>query len=139
MVTAMELNVNRQLDEAKIKAMTGGEPITARHLYKNFAEFKPRFKLWLGANDRPRVRATDDAIWRRIRVIPMNVQLAPDEIDPDLPLKLKAEWPGILSSFTERVRRDPPPATSGEPLVARRQLGGARPSTTCGASSWRCS
>ena len=97
MVTAMKSNVNRQLDEAKIKAMTGGEPITARHLYKNFAEFKPRFKLWLVANDRPRVRATDDAIWRRIRVIPMNVQLAPDEIDPDLPLKLKAEWPGILS------------------------------------------
>ena len=32
MVTAIESNVNRQLDEAKIKAMTGGEPITARHL-----------------------------------------------------------------------------------------------------------
>ena len=29
MVTAIETNANRQLDEAKIKAMTGGEPITA--------------------------------------------------------------------------------------------------------------
>lgn len=97
MVTAIELNVNRQLDEAKIKAMTGGEPITARHLYKNFAEFKPQFKLWFVANDRPRVRATDNAIWRRIRVIPMNAKIAPNEVDPDLPLKLKAEWPGILT------------------------------------------
>ena len=97
MVTAIELNVNRQLDEAKIKAMTGGEPITARHLYKNFTEFTPQFKLWFVANDRPHVRATDDAIWHRIRVIPMNVKIPPDEIDPDLPRKLKAEWPGILS------------------------------------------
>ena len=54
----MESNVNRQLDEAKIKAMTGGEPITARHLYKNFAEFKPRFKLWL-VRQRSPARAGD--------------------------------------------------------------------------------
>ena len=70
MVTAVELNVNRQLDEAKIKAMTGGDPITARHLYKKFSEFIPLFKLWFVANDRPHVRATDDAIWRRIRNTP---------------------------------------------------------------------
>lgn len=97
MVTAIKSNVNRQLDEAKIKAMTGGEPITARHLYKNFTEFTPQFKLWFVANDRPRVRATDDAIWHRIRVIPMSVKIPPDEVDPDLPRKLKAEWPGILN------------------------------------------
>jgi putative DNA primase/helicase len=77
--------------------MTGGEQITARHLYKNYSEFTPLFKLWFVANDRPHVRATDDAIWRRIRVIPLNVKIPPDEIDPDLPLKLKAELPGILS------------------------------------------
>jgi putative DNA primase/helicase len=62
MVTAIESNVNRQLDEAKIKAMTGGEPITARDLYKSFTEFKPQFKLWFVANDRPRVRATGRAL-----------------------------------------------------------------------------
>ncbi len=97
MVTAIESNVNRQLDEAKIKAMTGGEPITARHLYKNFSEFTPQFKLWFVANDRPHVRATDDAIWRRIKVIPFNVKIPAHEIDPDLPSKLRAELPGILS------------------------------------------
>ncbi len=97
MVTAIESNVNRQLDEAKIKAMTGGEPITARHLYKNFSEFTPLFKLWFVANDRPHVRATDDAIWRRIRVIPLNVKIPASEVDPDLSSKLRAELPGILS------------------------------------------
>jgi putative DNA primase/helicase len=97
MVTAIEANVNRQLDEARIKGMTGGEPITARHLYGNFFQFVPQFKLWFVANNRPHVRATDDAIWQRIRVILLNVKLAPDEVDPDLPQKLRGELPGILS------------------------------------------
>ena len=97
MVTAIETNVNRQLDEAKIKSMTGGEPITARHLYQNFFEFTPQFKLWLVANDRPHVRATDPAIWRRIRVIPLNVKIPANEVDRGLSEKLKAELPGILS------------------------------------------
>jgi putative DNA primase/helicase len=97
MVTAVESNVNRQLDEAKVKAMTGGDPITARLLYKDYSTFTPQFKLWMVANDRPRVRATDDAMWRRIRVIPLNVKIPPGEVDPELSTKLKAELPGILS------------------------------------------
>ncbi len=97
MVTAIESNVNRQLDEARIKGMTGGEPITARSLYKEYFTFTPQFKLWFVANDRPHVRATSDAIWRRIRVIPLNVKIPADEVDPGLPLELKARWPGILS------------------------------------------
>jgi putative DNA primase/helicase len=97
MVTAIEANFNRHLDEARIKGMTGGEPITARFLFGNYFEFVPEFKLWLVANDRPRVRSTDDAFWRRIRVIPLNVTVPPSERDPDLPAKLKAEWPGILA------------------------------------------
>jgi putative DNA primase/helicase len=97
MVTAIESNVNRQLDEAKIKAMTGGEPITARHLYQNVFDFTPQVKLWLVANDRPHVRSTDPAIWRRIRVIPLNAEIPANEIDRSLTGKLQAELPGILS------------------------------------------
>ncbi len=76
--------------------MTGGDPITARLLYSNYSEYVPEFKLWLSANDRPRVRETDDAFWRRIRVILLNVEIPREERDRDLPNKLKAEWPGIL-------------------------------------------
>ena len=97
MVTAIEANVNRHLDEAKIKAMTGGEPITARFMRQNFFQFDPEFKLWLVANDRPRVRGTDDAFWRRVRVIPLTIKIPEAERDPDLPNKLRAEWPGILA------------------------------------------
>ncbi len=97
MVTAVEANFNRHLDEAKLKAMTGGDPITARFMRQEHFTFVPTFKLWMGANDRPRVRGTDTALWRRIRVIPFNVQIPEAECDKDLPAKLKAEFPGILA------------------------------------------
>ena len=41
MVTAIEANFNRHLDEAKIKAMTGGEPIVARFMRQNYFQFVP--------------------------------------------------------------------------------------------------
>jgi putative DNA primase/helicase len=97
MVTAVETNFNRQLDEAKIKAMTGGEKITARFMRQDYFEFTPAFKLWLAANDRPRVRGTDTALWRRIRVVPFNMHIPESEKDLDLPSKLRQEWPGILA------------------------------------------
>ena len=97
MVTAIEANFNRHLDEARIKSMTGGEPITARFMRQNFFQFVPVLKLWLVANDRPRVRGTDEAFWRRVRVIPLTVEIPEAERDPDLLTKLRAEWPGILA------------------------------------------
>jgi putative DNA primase/helicase len=97
MVTAIEANFNRHLDEAKIKAMTGGEPITARFMRQNFFSFQPEFKLWFVANDRPRVRGTDDAFWRRVCVILLNIKIPSSERDRDLPNKLRVEWPGILA------------------------------------------
>jgi putative DNA primase/helicase len=97
MVTAIEANVNRHLDEAKVKGMTGGEPITARFMRQDFFEFVPQFKLWLVANDRPRVRGTDDAFWRRVRVILFDIEIPENKRDPELMEKLRAELPGILA------------------------------------------
>ncbi len=64
---------------------------------KDFFEYPPTHKLWLCANHRPAVRGTDHAIWRRICLIPFNVQIPDREKDPDLPEKLKDELPGILN------------------------------------------
>jgi putative DNA primase/helicase len=93
MVTAIEADANRHLAEAKIKGMTGGEPIVARFMRQNFFSFVPEYKLWLVANDRPKVRGTDDAFWRRVRVIPLDIKIP----SPKLPEKLRVEWPGILA------------------------------------------
>ena len=77
--------------------MTGGEPIAARFMRQNFFQYAPLFKLWFVANDRHRVRGTDAACWRRVRVIPFTVEIPPGERDLDLLTKLRAEWPGILA------------------------------------------
>ncbi|MGX8010123.1 phage/plasmid primase, P4 family [Mesorhizobium sp. ORM8.1] len=97
MVTAIEANWNRAIDEARIKSMTGGEPITARYLRENYFEFRPSFKLWFVANDLPGVRGTAQAFWERARVIPFNVVIADKDRDRELTAKLRAEASGILN------------------------------------------
>jgi putative DNA primase/helicase len=61
-----EMEQGREIAEALAKNLTGGEPITARHLYAELFDFRPAFKLWLALNHCPRVSADDGAIWRRI-------------------------------------------------------------------------
>jgi putative DNA primase/helicase len=95
-VTAVETDARRHLAESLIKSITGGDTITARFLYSEFFEFQPAFKLWLATNHRPRIRGTDHAIWRRVRLIPFTVTIPDAEQDRHLVDKLKAELPGIL-------------------------------------------
>jgi putative DNA primase/helicase len=64
---------------------------------QDYFEFIPAFKLWLVANDMPRVRGTDTAFWRRVRVIPFEIKIADSEKDPELAAKLREEFPGILA------------------------------------------
>ena len=45
-VTAQESREGAQFDEALIKALTGGDLITARFLHKEFFTFRPTWKIW---------------------------------------------------------------------------------------------
>jgi putative DNA primase/helicase len=96
-VTAVEAGEGRKLDETTIKQVTGGDTITARFLYHEYFEFTPQFKLFLVANHKPNIAGTDEAIWRRIRLIPFNVTIPPEERDRKLPVTLERELPGILA------------------------------------------
>ena len=96
-VTAAETDEGRRLAEGVVKAMTGGDTITARFLHAEFFDFRPQFKLWLSTNHKPVIRGTDAGIWDRIRLIPFTVRIPDEEVDPDLPAKLRAEAPGILN------------------------------------------
>ena len=61
-----EIEQGRELAEATLKSIVGGETITARHLYSGIFQYVPRFKLWLAMNHCPRASADDPAIWRRV-------------------------------------------------------------------------
>ncbi len=96
-VAAVETEEGRRLAEVKIKQLTGGDTVTARFLFQEFFEFKPQFKLFLATNHKPQIRGTDNAIWRRVRLVPFDVTFAPEQQDKTLPDKLRAELPGILN------------------------------------------
>jgi putative DNA primase/helicase len=76
--------------------MTGGDKMTARFMRQDFFDFVPKFKLWITGNYKPILSNVDEAMRRRMLLIPFLVQIPPEERDPDLFEKLKAEWPAIL-------------------------------------------
>jgi putative DNA primase/helicase len=84
LVTAQETEEGRRWAESRIKALTGGDPITAR------------FKLFIAGNHKPGLRNVDEAIRRRLHLIPFDVKIPAAERDPGLADKLQKEWPGIL-------------------------------------------
>src|SRR5262245_18011172 len=52
-VTAIETEEGRGWAESKIKAITGGDPISARFMRQDFFEFTPQFKLLIAGNHKP--------------------------------------------------------------------------------------
>ena len=97
LVTSSETNESTRLNEARIKALTGGDPITARFLYSESFTYEPVAKFWLAVNHLPRVRDDSYGFWRRVRVLPFNEQFTGDDADKGLPCKLLEELPGILN------------------------------------------
>jgi putative DNA primase/helicase len=95
-VTAQEIEDGQQWAEAKIKSLTGGDPISARFMRQDYFTFQPQFKLFVAGNNKPSLRNVDPAIRRRINLIPFKAQIPLDQQDRHLTEKLKAEWPGIL-------------------------------------------
>lgn len=95
-VSAVESEDGQKLSEALIKQLTGGEPITARFLRKEFFEFVPEFKIFFTTNHKPIVKGDDEGIWRRIRLIPFTHTIPKENVDKHLPEKLRNELPGIL-------------------------------------------
>lgn len=97
LVSAIETGDGKRLAEAMVKQMTGGDTIPARFMRAEWFEFRPEFKLWLATNHLPTVRGTDEAIWRRIRLVEFTVTIPEGDRDGLLGDKLRAELPGILA------------------------------------------
>jgi putative DNA primase/helicase len=93
---ATETEEGRRLAEAKIKALSGGERIRARHMRRDFFEFDPTHKFVIVGNHRPGLRNVDEAMRRRLHLIPFAAVISPDVRDPNLAEKLAAEHPAIL-------------------------------------------
>jgi putative DNA primase/helicase len=101
LVIATEVSQGNRWDEAKIKALTGGDTISARFMRQDFFDYKPQFKLMVAGNHKPSLRHVDEAIRRRLHLIPFTVTIPPERRDKTLPDKLLAEAGGILGWAVE--------------------------------------
>lgn len=95
LVTASETEEGRSWAEARIKALTGGDPISARFMRQDFFTYQPQFKLLFAGNHQPTLSAVDPAMKRRFNMMPfVHKPPTPDHL---LEEKLKAEAPRILA------------------------------------------
>lgn len=97
LVVSNEIAEGSHLDENLLKQLVGGDIVTARFLYREHFEFRPRFKLLIAGNHKPVVKGRDDGIWRRIHLVPFEQTIPEPERDKNLGAKLRAELPGILN------------------------------------------
>jgi len=96
-VSSIEVNQGRALNESLIKAMTSRDTLTARFLFKEFFEFLPELKLWLGTNYKPVIHGDDEGIWRRVRLIPFDRKFEGADRDLNLKAAIALELEGILA------------------------------------------
>ena len=82
LVIAQETEQGRSWATGKLKMMTGGDPITARFMRQDFFTYIPRFKIMVMGNHKPQFHNVDEAIKRRLHLIPFNVTIPEAERDP---------------------------------------------------------
>jgi P4 family phage/plasmid primase-like protien len=97
LVTSIETEQGRRWAESKLKALTGGDKISARFMRQDFFEFTPQFKLVVAGNHKPAIRNVDIAMRRRLHMVPFTVTIPDHKRDQALPQKLLAERDGILA------------------------------------------
>jgi putative DNA primase/helicase len=116
LAVASETNAADALDEEQVKAITGGDRMRARRMREDPWFFHPTHTFVVFTNHKPKIKGRDEAIWRRVRLIPWDVTIPAGERDLDLAEKLRGEAAGILDWIVEGARRfltdgfDPPSA-----------------------------
>ncbi|WP_297479092.1 phage/plasmid primase, P4 family [Ferrovum sp.] len=100
-VSAIETEQGRRWNESKVKGITGGDKVSARFMRQDFFEFFPQFKLVVAGNHKPAIRNIDEAMKRRLHLIPFTVTIPPERRDGKLTEKLLKEQDGILAWMLE--------------------------------------
>ncbi len=96
LVVASETEQGRSMNESRMKEMTGGDPITARDLFRPHFTYQPQLKVVLIGNHKPALKNIDEAIRRRLHLVPFTITIPPERRDKDLQKKLLQERDGIL-------------------------------------------
>jgi len=99
-ITASEIEQGRTFNVVRLKDFTGRDgKLTGRFMRRNTFEFTPQFKITFVGNNQPRLTNVDDAMRRRVVLIPFTQ--TPPVADITLKDRLVAEYPGILQWMIE--------------------------------------
>jgi putative DNA primase/helicase len=80
--------------------------INARFMRGNFFTFTNTATLFLDTNDKPDIRAFEHGTWKRLKLVPFEVQIPAHEKDSDFADKLSAEEAeGILAQYVRWARQ----------------------------------
>lgn len=101
MVTATETDAGSKWNEPRIKQLTGRDKIAARFMRQDEFEFMPSFKIVIAGNHRPGLKTIGEEMRRRVHLIEFPDTIPEEDRDKQLPLKLQAEYPAILSWMIE--------------------------------------
>ena len=101
LATLHETDRGRRLAEATVKRLTGGDRIKARGMRQDFWSFTPSHTFVMLTNHRPLISGTDDGIWRRIRLVPWDVQIPDEEKDGGLGDRLQLGADAVLRFLAE--------------------------------------
>jgi putative DNA primase/helicase len=101
LAVCMETAQGRRLDAPTAKQLTGGDTITARYMRQDFFSFEPSHTIVMVTNHKPVVPGSDDALWRRLAVVPFEQKFGELEADPDLKELLRSEPDAVLSWMIE--------------------------------------
>jgi len=97
LLMANETRNGQAFDDLTLKTLVSTERIAARFLYQEFFDFWPSHKILIRGNHKPLIVDESEGAWRRIRLIPFDLQLSEDEVDSTLEAELMKEAPGILA------------------------------------------
>lgn len=104
LVVTSETEEGKKLASAFVKQITGGDMLTARALHKMPVTWEPTHSVFLLTNPMPVVDGSDKALFRRLKVIKFGVIVKPEDIDEELPKKLKLLTSSILSWAVEGLK-----------------------------------
>jgi putative DNA primase/helicase len=97
-LAASETATGRKLDDERVKELVGGDRMTARHLHKDFFEFRPTGKIHMATNHLPGFESGGDGMGRRLRLVPWEVIIPEAERDKTLKDRIVAqESEGVLA------------------------------------------
>jgi len=98
-----ELENGVPLAEGTVKKLTSVDEIEARRMHENGWTFTPTHTSIICTNHKPKIKGSDTGIWRRLRLIPFEVDLS-DRVDLKLSEKLEREKAGIANWLIEGYR-----------------------------------